>query len=277
MWRALLLLAAVPGCQALFGIKVVGDAGPDAPPRPDAPAGVCGLVGTPCCATGTTCTDGSQCLDVGSGHAQCMVMAGAFQTTTPTTCQPNACQSDDPFATSPCTCPAGFTAQKTTIDSGCGDVNSPTPQLGDVTLCAVAQLPTSSDFGGWWVTGDLPECEMGNACITPNAITSDCTCPSPTQAIAFRVWVPGHLGGACQNGELGGTLGLCLDQTVAVASVRGAFEAAPDGTCQKSSFGTTCKCPPGSLESSIKTITDHYVGPSVSFMQSTITICLAPP
>ncbi len=280
MLRALLVLAAVAGCQRVSGLQHVGDAGPDAvdaPPRPDAPPGVCGLVGTPCCTSGASCTDGSQCLDLGSGHAQCILMAGAFQTTTPSTCQPTACESDDPFASTPCTCPAGFAMTSTTIDSGCGDVNNPSPQLGSVSLCTVSQFPTSSDFGGWFVKADIKECEPNSdACITKNAITSACTCPAPTQELDFRVWVPGVLGPSCQNGELGGTLGLCLDQTVAVASVRGAYEKDPDGSCRKSSFAD-CKCPAGSLESSIKTIADRYVNQTVSFMQSTITICLAPP
>jgi len=277
MWRALLVLVAVAGCDRVFGLEHVEDAAP-VPPRPDAPAGVCGLVGTPCCTTATACTDGSQCLDLGSGHAECMLLAGAFQATTPSSCQPNACQSDDPFSTTPCTCPTGFTAQPTTIDSGCGDVNNPSHQVGTVTMCAAAAFPTSSDFGGWWVSADLPGCEPnGDPCITPNAITGTCTCPAPTRGIDFRVWVLGTLGPSCQNGNLGGTLSLCLDQTVAVASVRGAYEVDPDGRCRKSSFGDTCKCPPGSLESSLKTITDDASTGTTVFMQSTITMCLAPP
>lgn len=278
MWRALLLLAAVPGCQDVFGIRHVGDAGPDAPPRPDAPPGVCGLVGTPCCTTGMTCTDGSQCLDLGSGHAQCMLFAGAFQTTTADSCEPNACENDDPFTSTPCTCPSGFTAQAVTIDSGCGDVNNPTHHDSTVSMCAVDALPTSSDFGGWWVTADLPDCEPGHpdGCVRANPRTGGCSCPAPTHQVTFRVFMPGTLGPSCQNGELGGLLGVCLDTSVAVASVRGVFEKDPDGTCANTSLGE-CKCPPGSVESNLKTFADRLMNTNLLFFQSTITFCLAPP
>jgi len=278
MWRALLLLAAVSGCQDLFGIRHIGDAGLDAPPRPDAAAGVCGLVGTSCCTTGASCTDGSQCLDLGSGHAQCMLLAGAFQTTTPTGCEPNACMNDDPFATTPCTCPTGFTPETVAIDSGCGDVNAPANHDSTVTMCAVDALPASSDFGGWWLTADIPDCEPGHpdGCVRANPQTGGCSCPSPTQPFAFRVFVPGTLGPTCANGDLGGLLGMCLDTSVAVASVRGVYEKDPDGTCAKTSLGD-CKCPPGSIESNIETVADRLDGQTLLIFQSTITICLAPP
>jgi hypothetical protein len=71
---------------------------------------------------------------------------------------------------------------------------------------------------------------------------------------------------------------VCLDTSVAVASVRGVFEQDPDMTCSSSSFGPgVCKCPPGSVESNIKTIADRMVGTTFSSFQSTITFCLAPP
>ena len=175
--------------------------------------------------------------------------------------------------------PERFAAQTATIDSGCGDVANPSHQDSTVTMCAIDALPATSDFGGWWVSADLPACEPNHpdGCVRANPRTGSCGCPAPTQQVTFRVYVPGTLGPSCQNGELGGTLGLCLNPTVAVASVRGAFEKDPDGTCAKSSLGD-CKCPPASVESNIKTFADRLTAQgTLLFFQSTITICLAPP
>jgi hypothetical protein len=147
-------------------------------------------------------------------------------------------------------------------------------------MCAVDAQPASSDFGGWWLTADLPACEPGHpdGCLRANPRTGGCSCPSPTQMFTFRVYVPGTLSSTCQNGELGGELGVCLDTSVAVASVRGVFEKDPDGTCANSSFGAgNCKCPPPSVESNILTFADRLAQGKLSFFQSTITFCLAPP
>ena len=255
---------------------------PDAPPilRPDAPAGVCGIVGTDCCTTGMACTDGSQCLTV-SGRSRCAELAGAFEQPTSTTCANTpSCEEDNPFVNTPCTCPNGFASQELTIDDGCGSDTNPANSLAKITSCAPATAPPNTDWGGWFLQGDLVQCVPGNppdGCMTKNAVTNACSCPGTTQPVKLRVFVPGT---ACANGFLGGTLSMCLDPNVAVASIRGVFEIDPDGNCRVPITGYGCRCPAGSVESKLHTVTDRVVNTNtgaVVFYRSTITMCLATP
>lgn len=280
------LLCALAACDGVFGLDSVPAVQPDgvvidAPTitRPDAPAGVCGLVGTDCCSTGSAaCTDGSQCLTVGAG-ARCVVLAGGFEVPSATNGCATApgCEADNPFVNTPCTCPARFAKQDLVIDDGCGPDTAPANSLATVSACAPAIAPASTDFGGWYLSADLPECVPGNpidGCMTPNPITHACSCPGATQPVKLRTFVPGT---GCANGFLGGTLAMCLDPTVAVASIRGVYEIDPDMTCRLPMPGYGCRCPAGSVESSLRVVTDRLVNNTTVFMRSTITMCLASP
>jgi len=116
-----------------------------------------------------------------------------------------------------------------------------------------------------------------DGCMTPNPVTHACSCPGTTQPVNLRVFVPGT---GCANSFLGGTLAMCLDPNVAVASIRGVFEDDPDGMCRVPITGLGCKCPAGSVESKLRTVTDRVVNTNtgaVVFFRSTITMCLAAP
>jgi hypothetical protein len=275
-------VCALAACDGVFGLDTVPTV-EDAPPilRPDAPAGVCGIVGTECCASGAACTDGSQCLMVG-GRSRCAELAGAFEQPTSACASTPACEEGNPFVDqATCTCPSGFASQELTIDDGCGSDTNPANNLAKITACAPATAPPNTDWGGWYLQGDLVDCVPGNppdGCITKNPVTNACSCPGTTQAVKLRVFVPGT-GAACMNGYLGGTLGMCLDPKVAVASIRGVFEKDPDGMCRVPITGLGCQCPAGSVESKLRTVTDRLVnsGTSTLFLRSTITMCLAAP
>lgn len=276
--RWLVLVCALAACDGVFGLDLVPTVEPDAPPivRPDAPAGVCGVVGADCCTTGTACTDGSQCLTVDSA-SRCVELAGAFEQPTMGCPATPACEDDNPFVNTPCTCPNGFAAQALAIDDGCGSDTNPTNSLAKITACAPATAPPNTDWGGWYLQGDLVQCVPGNpsdGCMTRNATTNACSCPGTTQPVKLRVFVPGT---ACANGYLGGTLSMCLDPNVAVASIRGVFEIDPDGNCRVPITGFGCKCPAGSVESHLRTVTDRVGGTGAVFYRSTITMCLAAP
>jgi len=281
--RWLVLVCALAACDGVFGLDTVPTVEPDAPPilRPDAPVGVCGVVGAACCTTGMACTDGSQCLSLGGG-SRCVELAGSFEQPAGSCSGTPACEQGNPFEdVTPCSCPNGFASQELTIDDGCGSDTNPANSLAKITACAPSTAPPNTDYGGWYLKGDLIECVPGNppdGCMTKNAVTNACTCPGTTQAVNLRVFVPGT-GTACMNGFLGGTLAMCLDPNVAVASIRGVFEKDPDGTCRVPITGYGCVCPAGSVESSLRTVTDRVAtsGTSTLFFRSTITMCLAAP
>ncbi|MBV8757017.1 MAG: hypothetical protein JO257_07075 [Deltaproteobacteria bacterium] len=280
-WFGLVCAAgALAACDGVFGLDFVPTAEPDAPamPRPDAPLGVCGLVGTGCCASGSACTDGSQCLTVGAG-SRCVLLAGSFEVPSATNgcATAPACEADNPFVNTPCSCPSGFAKQDLVIDDGCGTDTAPANSLATISTCAPAAAPASTDWGGWYLLADLVECIPGNPadhCMTPNPVTHACSCPGSTQAVNLRTFVPGT---GCANGYLGGTLAMCLDTSVAVASIRGVFESDPDGACRVPLPGFGCRCPAGSVESKLRVQTDRVVNSTTLFFRSTITVCLAPP
>jgi hypothetical protein len=278
--RVLLLLLALAGCEKVFSLDTVDPDAPsiDAPPRPDAPEGVCGEVGTPCCATGSACNAGAACLRSGSAN-RCVDNAGAFGMQTVNPCGTSECDAD-PY-TGQCSCPNGFTAEDNNIDGGCGaDLNNPQHALTKLTMCVANGFPANSDWGDFFIQADIPACTPStpDGCYSPNHITHDCTCPAPTTAVPLRIFIPGVVNGTtCVNGFLGAALTLCLDPTVAPASVLGVYEKDPDTTCRKSFPNSDCSCPPGSLTSNIPVFTDRLANNTTVFMRSTITLCLAPP
>jgi hypothetical protein len=71
---------------------------------------------------------------------------------------------------------------------------------------------------------------------------------------------------------------MCLDPKVAVASIRGVYESDPDGNCRVPITGYGCRCPAGSVESNLRTVTERALNTGTTvFFRSTITMCLATP
>ena len=279
--RWLVLVCALAACDGVFGINEVPTV-QDAPPisRPDAPVGVCGVVGASCCTSGTACTDGSQCLTVGTA-SRCVELAGAFEQPSSNGCPSTpVCEADTPFVNTPCTCPSGFAPQQLTIDDGCGGDMNPANDTGTITSCAPATAPPNTDWGGWYLEADLVQCipnMPADHCVTPNPVTHACSCPGTTQPVNLRVFLPGT-GSTCANSFLGGTLSMCLDPSVAVASIRGVYESDPDGNCRVPITGYGCRCPAGSVESNLRTVTERALNTGTTvFFRSTITMCLAAP
>jgi hypothetical protein len=278
--RVLVVVLCLIGCDKVFSLDTVSTRSDaeraDAPERPDAPPGVCGKIGTPCCAGSAACDAGGLCLQVGSA-SRCVDNAGAFSTETADACGPSECDVN-PY-TAGCSCPTGFAAQMATIDGACGDPQNPTHKASTLTMCAADAFPTNADWGGWYIQADIAGCVPSSAtgCYRANSVTTDCSCPMPTQGVPLRVYIPGVLGPDCQNGWLGAQLFMCLDPVVAEVSVRGVYERDPDGTCRQSAPMGDCNCPPASLTVSIPTFTDRLAAGKLSFMRSTITLCLAPP
>lgn len=281
--RVLVLVVALAGCDKLFSLDTVPIQAPDAPSidaplRPDAPAGACGLVGTPCCATGTDCT-ASVCLHSGAS-SRCVANAGAFGVQTLNACGTSECDAD-PF-TGQCTCPVGFIEEPNSIDGGCGaDLSNPMHSLTKLSMCVANAFTADSDWGDYFIQSDIPACTPAtpDGCVSPNHITGACSCPAPTTPVPLRIFIQGTPNGStCTNGWLGAALTLCLNPNVAAASVLGVYELDPDNTCRTSFPMGDCHCPGGALTSTIPVFTDRPLGNvGVTFMRSTITLCLAPP
>jgi hypothetical protein len=278
--RLLLLILALTGCEKVFSLVTVVPDAPviDAPPRPDAPAGVCGEVGTPCCAGSAPCNAGALCLGSGA-QSRCVDNAGIFGEQPSNPCGTSECDAD-PY-TGACSCPTGFTAETADIDGGCGaDLNNPMHAVTKLSVCAANAFPPNTDWGDFYIQADIPACTPAtpNGCYSPNHITGACTCPGTTHPVGLRIFIQGVLGGGCVNGWLGASLTVCLDANVAAVSVLGVYEKDPNGACRISYPMRDCNCPGGSLTSNIPVFTDG-MGPTgnVVFMRSTITMCLAPP
>jgi hypothetical protein len=267
------------GCDRVFGLgppTAGSDAGADALVPPDAPPNLCGVVGMPCCGMPGlgTCSDGSHCLSDGTDIGRCGVFAGAFQTTIADGCAPATCQNENPYAAG-CGCPSGFIQQTATIDGGCGAPTSPMHHATTITMCAPVAPPPPGDWGGWFVSADPnPSCFPGHPdfCLAPNPVTHACTCPTGLELFQMRTLVPGEA--ACPNEFLGGFVVACLNPVTAVATVIGAFQRPPDGSCRAYSQTLTgCACPIGAIESHLSALVDA----SGTFVQSTITFCLTAP
>lgn len=271
---ALLALAA---CDQTFGLSRV-HLGVDAAvvERPDAAMGVCGKVGTECCAATVQCSDGSACFTA-QGRSRCIAFGGGYAENANAACGVTPCLTPNPF-TGDCSCPTGFTATVTaSIDEGCGSA-PPDNAIGVWKMCSVAKPPDAGDWAGAFLQGDLPECVRNvpsQSCEVANPITGDCTCPSDAETVKLRVFLPRDSSdNACVNGFLGGTFGVCLRNAVTTASLIGAFKISPDGVCVHSAGLAGCACPPLSTALPLRTIEEKT---AAGFGYTTPTLCLAAP
>lgn len=254
----------------------VGDAGDAAPSN-------CGAFGQPCC-DGGACGGGAQCLVGADAGSRCVAFGGTFEKASTTTCGVvSGCVNGNPAAGGACACPAGWTQpQSSAFDVACNDsLTAPSHLTGELDFCSGATMPAGSDWGGAFVSADIPACEPGNvACIMKNPFTNDCTCPTVdagVESVALRVFVPGYVqDGGCQNPELGGTLTVCLPK-VTPTTLLGVFEQDGTGVCRVHSQALTgCGCPQGS-SAVVRSIEEAPQGctNTCTFPLATITFCMA--
>jgi len=275
--RWIFLVWSLCACHRLFDLRTFEHVDA-AEPRPDLPRDICGVVGAPCCTTGAACSDGSTCLAAG-GRSRCVAFAGAYEINPEPTCGASPCLAADMFGGA-CACPTGFVATTTPIDTGCGPAIGTSNQTGTMDVCAIATMPPGTDWGGMYVTGDLPACEPGaiDGCLTPNAMTGACTCPATSENVAMRIFVPAMMNPSCTNDYIGGMLHACLERGVAQSSIAGVFELDADGYCEAHSDSLAgCECPAGTLASPLRSVAEQHATTPLVFVQTTITFCLVPP
>jgi hypothetical protein len=267
-WNRIAVMCLLTGCDVVFGLTGPGGV------RDAAPS--CGHVAEPCC-DAISCIDGTQCLAGPTGNTRCVAFAGTYQTSQANSCGAPTCLLAEPHTQS-CGCPSNFgVGELANLDEGCGsDALAPMNLLGAGQLCGISSLPPASDWGGAYLSSDIPACEPNTTppnCLMVNPITQACTCPANAEQVALRVFVPGVVGSSCVNGWLGGTLGVCLMPGVPVASIAGVYEQDAQHACRvHSSALSGCTCPAGTIGSQLRSIEESV--DRTLLVETTITFCV---
>ena len=219
----------------------------------------CGACGKVCAGTATadpTCaasTCGTRCkADYPALGGSCASFGGTYETHAG--CG-TGCNNGNPYASSACGCPTGFTASAAlpVRNDACGSLRD-----ASLYVCESTGAPAGV-FGGAYALEDTTSCST--PCRTTNPRTGACSCPAGYDALSLRTLLRSP---SC-SGVIGGSIVMCIHPTAALDNFGGAYEqddSVPGGVgCRAANpRASGCACPSGFSASPLRTLVDSSTG-----------------
>jgi hypothetical protein len=214
----------------------------------------CGACGKTCSArpNATATCSGGACSDAcNSGFASlgsyCTNFGGGFETHA-STC--STCNNGNPYASSACSCPAGFAASGSYLarNDACSALRP-----ASIRFCETSGTG-SAVYGGAYQIDDPVGCGAG--CRVPNARTGGCSCPAGFSPTMLRVTIVN----GC-SGVIGSQIGVCVHPSAALDNFGGVYQVDDSVTgglgCRaKNSRTGGCSCPSGFSATGLRTLVD---------------------